>query len=67
VDIPPFRLCRKEYWAWSQKYGISAEEARASARKHFELETAAAAATDARGKSPFFVQTTDEHGNDLPV
>ena len=79
LDLPPFKLCRPVYWAWSKKYGISREHARRTQQRQFEIESAAAQAiarttaaiaageampTPKRGGGNIaVVQTEDEHGN----
>jgi len=70
VDIPEFSLCRQVFWKWSGKYCLSKETVREAQRKLFEVEKAAAEASDMaplpvakRGKGISIVQTEDENGN----
>ena len=78
IDVPPFKLCRSIYWAWSKKYGLSVEKMRAAQQRTFEIEAATAealaggTAASATGAAPpraksagggiTLVQTEDEHG-----
>ena len=64
--VPEFRLCKKVFWSFSERYGFSQDEVSKAQAKLFELENAAADVTPAskqRGSGAIIVQTEDEEGN----
>ena len=66
VKVPEFRLCKKVFWSFSERYGFSQDQVRKAQAKQFELENAAADVTSAskqRGPGAIIVQTEDEEGN----
>ena len=63
TDVPGFRLCKRMYWKWSQKYGLSDSAVRRAQQRQFQIDTAGCGAGKRANTGITLVRTEDEHGN----